>query len=50
MPTLDALEMARCAEVNLENLAKQVLGLNRSPFYALVKFQIAECIRELESE
>lgn len=45
-----ALEMARCAEINLENMVKIMPVLASHPLLPMVKMQIGECIKELEKE
>lgn len=45
-----ALEMARCAEINLDNLGKTMSGVRVDPFYKIVEAQIKDCIAALEEE
>lgn len=45
-----ALEMARCAEINLQNLGKVTPGLQGLPFFQIVEAQIKDCIDALEKE
>ena len=50
MSKTKALEYARCADINLDNLAKMMPGLTQHPFLQIVKEQIASCIKELDDE
>jgi hypothetical protein len=45
-----ALEMAQCAEINVDNMAKMIPGVKEHPLYMLIKMQIYECIINLEDE
>jgi len=49
-----ALKMARCAEINLENLGKRmplvVLHHRTQAIYKIVDAQIKDCIKALEDE
>ncbi len=45
-----ALELARCAEINLKNLSKAAPFLDTHPMFKVVDMQIKECIKELEKE
>jgi len=45
-----ALEMARCAEVNLNNVVGLIPLAKVHPLFEVVKNQIKECIKELEKE
>ena len=47
---MEALEMAQCAQINLDNLARMVPGVSTHPFFQLVKEQVAEVVRILDSE
>lgn len=38
------LNLARCAQTNLESLAKSVPGLEAHPFYILAKSQLDEAL------
>ncbi len=42
------LEMARCVEINLENMVKMMPTLKLHPLLEIVKTQIKDCIKELE--
>jgi len=42
------LELIRCAEINIENMAKMYPMISTHPFMQLVKEQIKEGIKELE--
>jgi hypothetical protein len=48
MSLAQGLELARCTEINIENLVKMMPVLSQHPLLPLVKHQIKECIRELE--
>lgn len=45
---LSALEMARCVDVNLDNMGAMTPMLNMHPMFKVVKLQILECIELLE--
>lgn len=45
-----ALEMARCTEVNLENTVKMMPLMSHHPLLPIVKLQIRQTIEELEGE
>ena len=45
-----ALEMARCAEVNIDNLIKVNPFIANHPFTQMVRIQIHECIKHLEED
>lgn len=45
----DPLEMARCAEINLENLFSAAPFLKSHPIGVLLKMQISECVAGLEA-
>ena len=45
---MDALEAARNAGINLENMVKMMPALATHPLLPLVRAQIAECIKLLE--
>lgn len=40
----EILNLARCADINLDNLAHEVAGLDQSPMFKIVKFQLAEIL------
>jgi hypothetical protein len=42
-----ALEMAQCAEINLNNLADMIPGLRETPFFQIVALQLKETITHL---
>lgn len=48
MNRLKALEMAHCAEINLQNMVKMMPILKQHPLLFIVEDQIKECIKELE--
>ena len=50
MDILRALEMARCAEVNLDNLTKVSHFIENHPYTVIIKIQLLECIKCLEEE
>jgi len=50
MNTSQALEMARCAEINLDNMGIVIPGLKTHPIFVIVKMQIKECIKNLDGE
>ena len=50
MSEIDALEAARNAEINLNNMVKMMPVLSQHPLLPLVKEQIQTCIKELEEE
>ena len=50
MSTEKALEAARCAEINLNNMVTMMPALGAHPLLPLVKDQIANCIKELKEE
>lgn len=45
-----ALEMARCVEINIENMVTIMPTLKLNPLLGTVRFQIKECIKELEPQ
>jgi hypothetical protein len=45
----DALEMAHCVEINLENMVTIMPTLKIHPLLPIVKLQIRECIEALEA-
>lgn len=45
----DPLEMARCAEINLDNLFSTAPFLKSHPIGMLLKMQISECVAGLEA-
>lgn len=45
----DALEMARCVRVNLENMVIIMPTLKMHPLLPIVQMQIKECIAALEA-
>ena len=45
-----ALEMARCAEINIENVEKMMPILKAHPLLPIVKLQIKEVIKNLEEK
>lgn len=47
-PEAVALELMRCAKINLENLARHLPPAKLSPFYSIVEMQIDEAIAALE--
>ena len=42
------LEMARCVEINIDNMVKMMPILAKHPLLEVVKVQIKDCIKELE--
>ena len=46
--TEQAIEMARCADINLENLARWQPGVRQNPMFVLVRAQIGSVINLLE--
>ncbi len=50
MDTDKALELARCAQINLENLTKQAPVLSGHPMLLIAKTQLEQCIAALEEE
>lgn len=44
------LEMARCVEINIENMVKVMPILISHPLLGVIKSQIKDCIKELEEE
>ena len=49
MKSFEALEAARCARINLDNLAKTAPGIkDANPFWKIVAMQIDSCIALLE--
>ncbi len=45
-----ALEMARCTQINIDNMEKMMPALRAHPLLDIVKAQIKDCIVELEGE
>lgn len=45
-----ALEMARCVDINIDNMIRMMPVLAAHPLLPVVKFQIRECIEALETE
>lgn len=43
-----ALEMAQCAQINIDNLKKMVVGEN--PFLNIIKMQVDEVVKLLGGE
>ena len=43
-----ALEMARCVEINLGNMKKMMPTMTLHPLLPLVEDQLKSCIKELE--
>jgi hypothetical protein len=50
MEAWKALESARCAEINLQNMVKMMPALKQHPLLFLVEAQLKSCIEELEKE
>lgn len=50
MDTHQALEMARCAKINLKNMVDMMPVLASHPLLPLVNMQIDECIVALDDE
>jgi hypothetical protein len=46
--TAQALEMARCADINMENLARWQPGVRQNPMFVLVCAQLRSAIDLLE--
>lgn len=44
----EGLEMARCAQANLENLSNSIPNLKMFPMFKVVKLQIEQTIEALE--
>lgn len=45
-----ALEMARCVEINIDNMVRMMPALAAHPLLPIVKKQLRECIEALETE
>ena len=45
----DALELARCVEINIENMVTIMPVLKMHPLLSVVQLQIKECIAALEA-
>jgi len=45
-----ALEKARCAEINLQNMVKLMPAMGSHPLLPMVEWQIKDCIEELERD
>ena len=50
MSIKQALEMARCVEINIDNMVIMMPVLKMHPLLEFVKSQIKDCIVELEKE
>lgn len=46
----EGLEMARCAQANLENLATAIQLINKHPYFKIVELQIQQTIDALEGK
>ncbi len=42
MSLADGLELVRCAQANLENLAKMIQGIENSPMFKIVEMQLKQ--------
>jgi hypothetical protein len=45
-----ALEMARCTEINIQNMVDMMPSLKLHPLLGIVQLQIKDCIELLEKE
>ena len=50
MSLTQGLEMARCVEINIDNMVKIMPILKTYPLLEIIKYQIKDCIKELEEE
>lgn len=50
MDVPQAIEMARCAQINLENMVQVMPVLARHPLLPIVRMQIADVVKALDAE